>query len=191
MAGPAWPSLSPQSTHWLSPASVGSVWLFGCLTRCSLTISRPSAPTPDRGTCLCTNPLAFPPLTPLRSLGQWSQVYPIPGPLSFSSHAFPRTRKPTEQCFWTEGALLWALDCPEPRPVLLPWVVTKSARSGLWGRVGPVASAASLCRALYPNEAQPCRELCPATDFTGFISFSVGRRGASMCKRKGPWGALG
>lgn len=34
------------------------------------------------------------------------EPYPILGPFPFFACAFPRMRRPTKQCFWTEGALL-------------------------------------------------------------------------------------
>lgn len=157
MAGPTWPSFSPQSTHGLSPAALGSVWLSGCTwlpCRCSLTTLKPFVPIPDRGTSLCTNPiphLASPPLTSLRSLGQWSQRHGLPGPFPFSSRAFPRRRRPTKQCFWTEAVYsglgtTW-MPCLSA-PVKGGHQVCKVRAGDGWGLW---ASAAFLCCTLLPQ----------------------------------------
>lgn len=122
MAGPTWPSFSPQSTHGLSPAALGSVWLSGCTwlpCRCSLTTLKPFVPIPDRGTSLCTNPvprLASPPLTSLRSLGQWSQRHRLPA-LFLLFPCLPKTEKTNKTMLLDRGCLLWAWDYLDALPL--------------------------------------------------------------------------
>lgn len=71
---------------------------------------------------------------------------PHPGPFSLLCLCFPKNEK-------TNKTMLLDRGCFTPRcpaPVLLSWVVIKSARSASGDRWGLRASAAPLCRALLP-----------------------------------------